>query len=165
MNAEIHKLSEWFKANKLSVNWKKTCFLIFHSRYNSNIQNITLKIDDIIIERKPYVKYLGIIIDDTFTWQYHLNNVKLKLSKSCCVLSKLKHYSDSRTLRKVYFSIVFPYLYYGVLCWGSAAKKFIKPLQVLQNKCLKNVLNLPYDSSNFPVYRQLKGLQINEKFD
>ena len=60
LNNELHKVSTWLDANKLSINTKKTHFMVFHrSRIKTNDvmqQNI--------IERVNSTKFLGLIIDD-----------------------------------------------------------------------------------------------------
>ena len=66
----IEKLNIWFSANKLSLNVDKTHYCIFRKRGNildKNIQYPSLTLDNHIIERVNYTKYLGIIIDEFIT--------------------------------------------------------------------------------------------------
>ena len=35
-----------------------------------------------ILESRDYIKYLGILIDNNFTWKYHTDTVSLKISKN-----------------------------------------------------------------------------------
>ena len=35
VNSELEKISQWFQANKLSINIKKTKFILFHTRKTS----------------------------------------------------------------------------------------------------------------------------------
>ena len=46
LNLEMDKLSIWFKANKLSLNLKKTKFMVFKPRQKSSICNIQISIDN-----------------------------------------------------------------------------------------------------------------------
>ena len=53
LNLEMDKLSIWFKANKLSLNLKKTKFMVFKPRQKRSICNIQISIDhQSIVEAK-----------------------------------------------------------------------------------------------------------------
>ena len=166
MNNELVKISKWFKANKLSLNTDKTCFILFHSQYRKvDFEDFRLYIDSTRIKRKTHTKYLGLIIDENLSWKQHCQHINDKNAKSTGIMSKLRHYTNLRTLKSVYYSILYPYLFYGVTCWGSAAEYVVKPLQVIQNKTLKTMLFLRYDSPTNPVYRRLRTLKIKEIYD
>ena len=57
VNREMQKVSTWFKTNKLSLNYKKTNFIIFHQK-NKKILNhgLSIKIDNQNIERVSSTK-------------------------------------------------------------------------------------------------------------
>ena len=68
MNLELEKFNDWFKANKLSLNADKTKFTLFHK--SSQSENLPLKLpklimNDVLIERKDSLKFLGVLIDET----------------------------------------------------------------------------------------------------
>ena len=68
MNTELISLNNWFKANKLSLNTKKSFFMIFHrSRIKSNSIGSIL-IDNTELTKVDYAKYLGVIIDHKLNW-------------------------------------------------------------------------------------------------
>ena len=68
-NIELEKSAVWFRANKLTLNVKKTKFMVF-SETNSEIGNNSLKIGDTTIEqvgsncREKYFKFVGHVLDD-----------------------------------------------------------------------------------------------------
>ena len=49
INIELGKVIEWLKINKLSLNKNKFKYMLFHMP-KKEIQNLTLKIDDVNIE-------------------------------------------------------------------------------------------------------------------
>ena len=78
INKELKELRTWLIVNRLSLNINKTNFVIFHP-YNKPLkQNITLKLHKNAISEKESVKYLGIMIDSTLTWQTHIYKIKIK---------------------------------------------------------------------------------------
>ena len=65
-------------ANKLTLNAKKSNFVIFHPYQRKLDCDVMIKIFDIhtmefvLHDRKTYIKYLGILIDSNLTWKYHI---------------------------------------------------------------------------------------------
>ena len=66
----LQKSSDWLKANKLSLNAVKTEFMI--SGPNQRIKTfhgvIAIRVDDHLITRTNWTKYLGIIVDDNLSY-------------------------------------------------------------------------------------------------
>ena len=63
LNSELAKLTDWLKANKLSINASKTHYMEFHgSRRYLDKEEILL--DNTIIKQVSFTKFLGIVIDD-----------------------------------------------------------------------------------------------------
>ena len=68
LNTELISLINWFKANKLSLNTKKSFFTIFHrSRIKPNVINKVV-IDSHDLAQVNSTKYLGVIIDHKLNW-------------------------------------------------------------------------------------------------
>ena len=66
VNSELEKISQWFKANKLLINIKKTKFILFHK--NSSKDGIPVKLPAVMvgsnnIERTSSIKCLGVMLD------------------------------------------------------------------------------------------------------
>ena len=71
---ELEKISEWFKANKLSLNIKKTIYTLFHK--NSTKDDLSLKLPDLkivnsVLKRQASIKYLGVMLDEKISWKEH----------------------------------------------------------------------------------------------
>ena len=81
-------LHEWLSANKLTLNIKKSNFVIFRPYQKKLTFSVRIKIFDNVIgenlylENKEYVKYLGILIDRHLSWKYQIDYISTKISKS-----------------------------------------------------------------------------------
>ena len=73
-NSEIKKIYVWLVANKLTLNIKKSKFMIISKRKGGDL-NYQLKINGVPLERCTSYKYLGLFIDDGLTWKYHIKHV------------------------------------------------------------------------------------------
>ena len=80
MNTEIVKVMDWLKINKLSLNLKKTHFIIFRkSRQRLSLEH-KLFIDDIKIEMKTHTKILGVLVNQHLTFEEHCKFIKGKIA-------------------------------------------------------------------------------------
>ena len=69
INMELEKISEWFKANKLSLNVKKTNYTLFHKSSSKDYLNLKLpelKTVNSVLKRQISVKFLGVMLDENY---------------------------------------------------------------------------------------------------
>ena len=170
VNRELKQLRNWLIVNRLSLNIDKTNFIVFHP-YNKPLkQSITLKINKKAILEKDHVKYLGILIDSTLTWRVHIENVSSKISKSIGLLYKIRPFVNTKLMKTLYYSLVYPHLIYAIEVWGSADDTHLNKLLILQKRIVRLItfsdkrLNdysfLPSD----PLFFKLEIHKIHEIF-
>ena len=80
VNQELKKIERWLCANKLSLNIKKTHFIIFKSKIKIK-SVVSIKINEQPIELVKYTKFLGVYIDEELSWKHHIDQVVSKISK------------------------------------------------------------------------------------
>ena len=133
INRELTRAAEWFQANKLTLNTKKTKFMLFSRKKipNSSFPLFTLKIGNETIERigsqssvKSF-KFVGHHIDDQLSWDFHIKYVTQKISKGCFALATTKKIIPLKIRQTIYNCLVRPYLEFGLVIWGGAKKKLI----------------------------------------
>ena len=56
-------MTNWLKANKLSINVSKTHYMVFH-RSRRKLDKEDILLDNTIIKQVAFTKFLGIIIGD-----------------------------------------------------------------------------------------------------
>ena len=114
LNSELAKLTDWRKANKLSMNVSKTHYMVFHrSRRKLDKEDILLD-NTIIIKQVTFTKFIGIIIDDKLKWIHHISYIKNKISKGMGIILKARKVLKMKALLQLYHSFVIPYLIYCV---------------------------------------------------
>ena len=89
VNTELQKLSCWFQANKLSINVKKSNYIIFKTSQNRQKLDLPFSINDTKIDRVTETLFLGVINDKCLTWKPHIQNLTRKISKSLGIIYKL----------------------------------------------------------------------------
>ena len=73
MESDLKLLYEWFALNKLSLNIKKTKFMLIAPKHIKNDNIVGPKLNDMYIDRVFEYKYLGLIIDSDLKWTAHIN--------------------------------------------------------------------------------------------
>ena len=124
--------------------------------------NLDIKIGNISLKLSEFVKYLGIHIDQNLTWKSHMHYISKKISKSVGMISKLRHYVDLPTQKHVYYSLVYPYLQYGISVWGNTYKTRLSRLNKLNNKAIRIMTFSHFQAHAPPLFRDLHILQLSD---
>ena len=53
------------------------------------------------------------------------------------IISKLRYYLSARQLTQICYNLIYPYISYGILAWGSVYKTHISKIQVKQNHIVR----------------------------
>ena len=61
-------------------------------------QDLGLMMGNSLLERVRSIKYLGVFLDEKFNWQAHVSYISKKLACSVGVLTKLRYYTNMKTL-------------------------------------------------------------------
>ena len=113
MNQDLKNLTQWLKANKLSLNVKKTELMIFRPSKKKIDKSIKFKLDGKRLFPTESVKYLGVLLDEHLQWNKQIKHVKTKLSRAIGILSRLRHNTNLNVLKIAYHSIFGSHLQYG----------------------------------------------------
>lgn len=162
VNNELDEVSNWFKANKLSLNAKKTNLMFLGTRHQTSTinSNCTIRLDGCILDRVHEAKFLGITIDENLTWKKHIENVSRTCSRNIGVLYKVNKFLPQSALYQLYCSLVQPYLNYGLLLWGNANKEYINKLFRIQKRALRAISNSSYLSPTKPLFEKFNLMNI-----
>ena len=91
----------------------------------------------VTLERKDYVKYLGILIHSHLTFRYHIEHITVKISKNMAMPAKLRHFVPRKTLIQIFQSLIFPCINFAATVWGLASKRYLDKILRLQKRPLR----------------------------
>ena len=93
INKELLEVSNWFKANKLSVNASKTNYMIMGTpKMTSMIDQTDIILDNTKLDRVTKTKFLGVIIDENLTLKTHIDGITKTISRNIGMINKLKFF-------------------------------------------------------------------------
>ena len=107
LNQELKEISDFFKANQLKLNPKKTKSVIFRRktlRHDYVLSDILL--DGEVLTVNDEASFLGITIDSNLSWEKHCTNVANKISRNNSVINRMKNLLPPQTLKILYHSFI-----------------------------------------------------------
>ena len=87
INSELSDISIWLKVNKLSLNVKKTHYMISPNTKKDSL-SVKLSIDGELINEVDRIKFLGILIENKLTWKQHIAYVSAKIPRAISIIIK-----------------------------------------------------------------------------
>jgi hypothetical protein len=162
LNNELEKLSDWFQANKLSLNTEKTKFMVFKPRQKKFCLDIKLFINNKCIEQVKETVFLGVILDENLSWKSHFSHIANKISKSIGIIYKASFCLPLESLRTLYYSIIYPYLQYCVIVWGLTYPTNIRRIELLQKRIIRILNKSAFDAHTSPIFKKLGLLKLND---
>ena len=74
------------------------------------------------------------------------------------------NYLPTEILLMIYYSLVFPYLFYCIEIWGACPASTRLPLYRLQKKIVRNIYKLEYNAHANPAFYNLNILKLDDIF-
>ena len=113
------------------------------------------------MEHKDYVRYVGVLIESTLTWKYHISHIASKIKNTVGIIAHLRHFVPTETLLTIYRCLILPHLSYGINAWGHAAKTYTKKLTILQKRVMHVIYFEQYSSHTVPLFLSADILPFN----
>ena len=105
---------------------------------------------------------MGVLIDSKLSWKSHIREISKKISLSVGVLAKMRHYANIKVLTKLYYAIIYPFLIYGLLAWGSTYPTTLKNIVILQKKAVRIIASSNHDAHTSVLFHQLSILKLSD---
>lgn len=166
LNEELSSCHSWLVDNKLSMHSGKTeCILFGTKRRINKAEPFKLNINGCIIEAQKSVTYLGVIFDQTLSFEEAVNNIIKKANLRLKFLYRQGACMSENIRKTLCTALIQCHLDYCCSSWYSCLnKQFKKRLQIVQNKTVRFIKNLePRTTVNQSVLADLKMLKVNDR--
>ena len=163
VNSELEKISQLFKANKLSINIKKTKFTLFHKNSSKDaipVQLPALMVGSNNIESTSSLKFLGVMLDEHISWIDHARTVENEIEKNIGFLYRVSQFLNEDSLKTLYFSYIHSYLNYANIAWASTYATKLKRVCLKQKHTVRIVFNKDKLTHSKPLFKNLNALNV-----
>lgn len=157
----VQEMESWFYTNKLSLNVKKSNFMLFSYKKSCSFQQLTdYKImvgqDSLVATKKTTL--LGIIIDQNLNWKEHIQTLGTKLSSLCFAIYSIKKTCSFSTVLSLYYANVYSALKYGIILWGNSPNW--KKIFLLQKRIIRIIAGATHRSPCKPLFKNFGILTL-----
>ena len=95
---------------------------------------LAVTLDNVKLRNPSVVKNLEVLLDNNLSFKPQIAHLESKISRSVCVIAKLRYHLPFHTLLNLYFALVHSRLLYGLFVWTSIYKTYLMELKKLQTK-------------------------------
>lgn len=161
INQDLSILFDKICQNKLKLNVKKTKVIIISNK-SYNTDNVNIYIDGKKLEIVEEIKYLGIIVDKNLKFDKNIDYICKKVGRKVNVISRLRNELNFQQKLTLYKSIVQPHLIYCSTIIFLSSQSDIERLQILQNKCLRNIMRVDRFTSSSILLDTLNLMSVKQ---
>ncbi|XP_047987684.1 uncharacterized protein LOC125227413 [Leguminivora glycinivorella] len=157
LNQTTAQLAEWFDVNGLSLNLKKTHYLVFNLAGRTT-RPLTVKVGNEVLEQTTSTNFLGFEMDTCLAWNQHVDKLCGKLGSACYALGRVARTVSAEATRTCYFATVHSLLQYGAEFWGRCAD-WERAFR-LQKRAVRIIAGVPHDTHAKPLFIKLGILTL-----
>ena len=157
--------SDWLKANKLSINVKKTHYIVWYPRSFTMDRSLPLELNGQQIEEVSETKFFGSVLDKGLTWKAHIQHVRNKVSTGAGILKKLRPCVNNDTILGLYYSFIYTYFTYCVHVWQKTYRGYLDCIITLQKRVIRILAGVHPLTHTEPILSRLKILKFIDLVD
>lgn len=167
LETAFNKVEKFFSSWKIKINNSKTEFIVFTKSpaMKKKLKNFRPIVNGVPLDWKEVVRYLGVELDSSLNFKHHINSTISKANtviRSLLCIIKKNSSASINTKLLIYKVYIRPILTYAGACFINSPKIHFKKLQVMENKCLRMALRLPYGTKNETLHKKAKIPTIKE---
>ena len=163
LNNELQCVHSWLKANRLSLNVKKTKYMLFRKQKRTDIRELNLRISNDAIQPVDDFNFLGLHINSKLNWETHTNVISKRMSRAVGVIKKLQLVFPKTILLTIYNALILPHINYCLLSWGSASA--VKTIFTIQKRAIRAISSAGYNAHTEPLFKFLNVLKVEDIYN
>ena len=161
VNSELDKIKDWTLRNRLTMNVDKTNLLICTNKKIPN-EPCSIMIDNDIIHPSNTTKFLGVTLDNKLNFSAHISLVLNKIAKNTGILYRIKDNLPIKARLNFYYALIYPYITYNIIVWGSTYSTHLSNLVIQQKKTIRTIADANYLDHTTPLFHRFKLLKIKD---
>ena len=163
LNNELQRVHSWLNANKLSLNVKKTKYMLFRKHKSTEIRELYLRIGNDAIQSVNDFNFLGLHINSKLNWDTHTNVIGKRISRAVGVIKKLQLVFPKLILLTIYNALILPHINYCLLSWGSDIA--VKSIFMLQKRAIRAISSAGYNAHTEPLFKFYNVLKVEDIYN
>ena len=134
---------------------------MFGPKQKNITKHMNFRISGQRVHLSSKLRYLGVILQENYECEQHLNTLTPKLNRALGLLAKIRHYVPKSLLKIIYFSLFNSHLICSCQIWGQR-EDLINKISTIQDKAIR-IIN--FKPKNYPagnLYQSNKILKLRD---
>ena len=148
LKIDLQKVVNWCSDNLLTLNTKKTKWMIFRGRQREILPELTFEVNGEILMQATDYKYLGVQLDSRLEFEYHKQTLSRSINQKIFFLGKIRRYITTYAALQIYKTTILPIFDYADIIYDQDRIGASNMWQKLQNKALRLIYNNYYPNPN-----------------
>ena len=166
LQSDANETNDWSIQNNLPIHYGKLTTMTLGSRYKiQQAGQLNITIEDVQLKPVSSQKLLGIHIDETLSWNSHIDYLCSIISSRITLLKQLSHYVPENVQKLFYQSYILPLIDYGSNSWGSTSKTNIERLNKLQKRAARIVLKADFTTPSAEMFQRLGCMPVTQRIN
>ena len=166
LQSDSDQVTNWSKNNKMPINYNKTTIMTLGSRHNiCKSEKININIDNHQIDTVSSHKLLGVYIDETLSWNPHIDYLCSVITSRITLLKQLSFYVPENIQKLFYQSYILPFIDYGSNSWGSTSITNIERINKLQKRAARIILKADFTTPSADMFQRLGWMSVKHRID
>ena len=121
---------------------------------------LRLKSQNYVLNKQYHVKVLPKRLH--LIWKSEISHVANKVAKSIGIISRCSFFLPKTSLRMLYYSLIYPYLYYCNIVWASTYKTNLRRLVILRKRIIRIINKSNFKALTDSIFTDLGILKFND---
>lgn len=162
MNGNLKILEQWWTNDRLTVNSKKTKYVLFgKTRICQSDHGFNLNVCGDRLQSAQRYNYLGITLDNLLTFKPQIDRTVATCNNLLFSLAKIRRFITGPIAIQLYKSLIMSRLNYDSLLCLGASKHDLTKLQKVQNRALRICLCADRYTSNLKFHIDANVLPVS----
>ena len=160
-NQSLAKFKCWFDSNKLTLNAKKTHYVLFHRKQRKvPINDCKLYVSSIEVKKVVDTKFLGVVLDCNLSWSHHILNLSRKLAKFAPIIYRVRKLCTHKSLKLIYNCLIYSNLVYCNSVWGHCKNVALKPLLTMHKRIIRSIAGVNISHPTHELFQRFSFLTL-----
>jgi hypothetical protein len=162
----VRNVALYLRINRLIINIQKSLAMLIATAKRLSMTDVSgfhVEIDGQEIKNVKDSKLLGVILDETLSFEKHIIAMSKKISQKIGLLRRLRTILPRTHLITVYNTLVMPHMDYCDVIWGTCGQTLFQRIFRLQKRAIRTLMNVGYRDHTAPLFHELKWLPLKER--
>ena len=159
----IQDVKKWMTLNKLTLNCIKTEVIAITTATTRHLRPIVVHVDNEALRPKPYVRDIGIVLDDTMNMDWHVSHTCRLAYHHLRSIAKVRNSLTMTACKTMVLSLVISRLDFGNATLYGISETLLHRLQVVQNSAARLIMRVRKREHITPILFALHWLPVRQR--